>query len=215
MEISINFDSGTEELISDFSIRETVLEVVDRINNTELPLHTVKVCISENPVQIIPEIGSGGWTETPNKIWIYFDSANENFIEKPKERIMSAVAHEFGHAFREMKFPFPGTLLDDMVAEGIADHLDLEIVGGEGKPWSKALTGNEIEALFEKAGPLLGKRNHDHFTWFFGSEEHGIPKWTGYALGFDIVDKYLRKQNTHISKIIHLDSNEFLRTYGS
>ncbi len=30
-------------------------------------------------------------------------------------------------------------------------------------------------------------------AWFFGSDELGIPRWTGYSLGFKIVRGYLAR----------------------
>lgn len=210
----MGYTSETKDVILDTSIKEVILEAVDKINGTALPPHKVEVCISEDPRQVIPETGTGGWTENPSKVWIYFDSTNENFIKQPKERIMSAATHEFGHAFRELTVPFPGTLLDDVVAEGIADHLDLEIVGGDSKPWSHALNSDEIRIVYKKAEPLLDKRDHDHAAWFFGSKQQDIPEWAGYALGFDIVHRYLEKHSAYISDVIHLDSHEFLGTYN-
>jgi uncharacterized protein YjaZ len=210
MKCELIFEESTNGSSYLETIKESIDGVVEKINTTDLPEHSVEIRVAQDLNNTILETGSGGWTESPNKIWVYFDETNENFIDNPKEKISSAVAHEFGHAFRELKVPFPGTLLDDLVAEGLADHLDLALVSGEGKPWSHSLTSDEINTLMEKAKPILNRKDHDYFAWFMGSEEKGLPKWGGYSLGFFLVEQYLSKTNQSVIDAIHIPSEHFV-----
>jgi len=214
MKCRLIFEQSTRDSTFLEIIQSAVNDVVEEVNDTSLPEHSVEVRVAIDCENVIPETGSGGWTETPNKIWVYFDDTSKNFLKNPNERIRSAVAHEFGHAFRELEVPFPGTLLDDLVAEGLADHLDLALVGGEGKPWSHAVDRNGFVSLFSRAKVLFNERDYDYFGWFMGSEELKLPKWGGYSLGFDIVEKYLNKTNFSVVDAIHLESEKFIEDYS-
>ena len=46
--------------------------------------------------------------------------------------------------------------------------------------------------MFERAKKEYNNKNYNHYEWFFGSKEKKIPRWTGYALGFNLVAEYPR-----------------------
>jgi uncharacterized protein YjaZ len=88
-----------------------------------------------------------------------------------------------------------------MVNEGLADHFMVEVLNCEQTPWSSALTEEEIQQYMVRIKPLCrikhewtAEFNEKYFVpWFFGSTgTEPIPHWTGYSLGWRIVENYLK-----------------------
>lgn len=106
------------------------------------------------------------------------------------------LAHELAHAARVLRGPGIGnTLLDWLVAEGIADRF-----AGEAFPslppsaGDHALSTQQMIDLWGRALPRLRERQTLGRLrgWFAGRD--GIPRWTGYTLGYHIVSGYLERE---------------------
>jgi len=175
------------------------------------PVEDISVEIKEDSELVIPETGAGGYTPDSNTIFIYYDSNNMNLKKHLQDEIRSTVTHEFHHAIRNRAYNWKeDTLLGAMITEGLADHFDLEVNGGEQKPWSTALNDAEIEIFKKIAEPEFNSREYNHAEWFFGSEKRNIPKWTGYALGFKLVGDYLNKMGKRASELVAEPAEAFL-----
>ncbi len=99
-------------------------------------------------------------------------------------------AHEFHHVARSRGPGYGfGTLLEAMVSEGLADHFALELLGGPEPPYLLAFSAAQLEQWLARARPLFDSRTYGHDAWFFGTDPE-IPRWTGYALGFELVSGY-------------------------
>ena len=61
----------------------------------------------------------------------------------------------------------------------------------EPPPWTVALTQAQLADMGERASGEYDYPRYDHRAWFFGSDGTGIPRWTGYSLGFALVSEYL------------------------
>jgi uncharacterized protein YjaZ len=171
----------------------------------------VLVEIKEDPNKVILETGVGGYTPNSHTIFVYYDSTNKNFRENPREKIKSTVTHEFHHAVRNRTYNWKeDTLLGAMITEGLADHFDIEVNGGEPKPWSVVLKDVEIERIKVIANPEFNSREYNHSEWFFGSQERNIPRWAGYAIGFKLVDSYLKKSGKKASELVAEPAKSFL-----
>lgn len=171
----------------------------------------VLIEIQEDPSQVIPETGVGGFTPDSNTIFVYYDSNNPNFKDHFREEIKSTVMHEFHHAIRNRTYNWQeDTLLGAMITEGFADHFDIEVNVGKPKPWSVALSTAELEKVKEMAFLEFESREYNHSDWFFGSADRHIPKWAGYAMGFKLVDDYLRKTGKKASELVAEPANAFI-----
>ena len=171
----------------------------------------VSVEINEDPDQVIPETGVGGFTPDSHTIFVYYDSTNQNLKEKLQQEIKSTVTHEFHHAIRNRIFNWKeDTLLGAMITEGLADHFDIEVNGGQPKPWSIALNDDELEKVKGTATPEFNSREYNHDDWFFGSESRNIPKWAGYAIGFKLVGDYLKKIDKKASELVVEPASSFI-----
>lgn len=171
----------------------------------------VSVVVKEDAEQAIPETGVGGYTPDSHTIFVYYDSSHENLKKNLVAEIKSTVTHEFHHAIRNRTYNWEeDTLLGAMVTEGLADHFDIEVNGGTPKPWALALAGAEFERMKAMAALEFNSRTYNHADWFFGSEVRGIPKWTGYAIGFTLVGDYLQKTGKKASELALEPAESFL-----
>lgn len=165
---------------------------VDQIAQ-KIPITEVDVVIYDNPEGAIPEIGVGGYTPNSYLVFIYLDPQFSDFHNTITKELKRTSAHEMHHAIRWRNPGYGKTLLEALITEGLADHFDIEVNNESPEPWCTALSEEQIQDLLVKAKEEFNNKNYDHHAWFFGSAEKGIPRWTGYSLGFKLVESYLQK----------------------
>ena len=100
------------------------------------------------------------------------------------------------------------TLFDALITEGLADHFDREVNGGDPPPWSTSLSDAQREVWLKRAREEFGSTSYDHAAWFYG-KEGGQPKWTGYALGYHLVGEYLNRAKKKPSELVAAASSDF------
>lgn len=167
----------------------------------------IQVFVEENPDSVIPETGVGGYTPDSHKVLVYIDSNSQSLQKNLETEVRRTVIHEYHHAVRNRAVDWKtDTLLGAIVTEGLADHFDLEVNGGEPRPWSIALTNEQLDSFRSFAKCEYESRKYDHAAWFFGSEEKGIPRWAGYSLGFKIVGDYLSRTGKKASELVFAPS---------
>ena len=144
-------------------------------------------------------LGVGSRTTSDHSLLFYFDPKNPNF---KVEFVIRGLVHECLHPTRFRMPQWQLTLLECMITEGLADHFMIEVLGGEQPAWSRALTKNEIKQYMIKVRPILRIRhewtqefNEQFFLpWMlFGRKgDDPVPGWTGYTLGWQMVENYLK-----------------------
>lgn len=166
-------------------VRATLASVGDLI-----AVSGVGIRITAGPAYLIPEIGLGGRTNGTEEVVIAVDPEFADLDRTISEALFPLLAHELHHIARHREAGFSANLFEAMVMEGLADHFSIEVAGGDPPPWSVALTSEELEVWIEEAEEdwLAGPYNHD--AWFFGASSE-IPRWAGYSIGFDLVERYL------------------------
>lgn len=189
------------------SVEATLKEVEEHI-----VLPNLDVVVADNPTSAIPEIGVGGSSPTPHLIFISLDLSRNHKESFFTEMIRRTLVHECHHAARGTRFPFSSaTLLEAFVAEGLADHFDIEITDGTPYPWSTALDDDQIQTYFRKAqSEGLYSTEYSHANWFFGIGGE-IPRWAGYAIGFKLVADYLNETGQRASLLVYANPADFLR----
>jgi len=165
---------------------------------------TIKLAISS--VNILPVWGIGartisGFTDNHQveTVEIYYDPNNSNFRV---DLILRTLVHELHHVCRVRMPDFQLTLLECMVNEGLADHFMLEVLKCEITPFSSALTDEQIQQNIIRVKPFTRIKfeswtqefNDKYFVpWMFGrTGDDPIPHWTGYSIGWKIVENYIR-----------------------
>lgn len=190
-------------------IQKTIIEVLERIEE-KFKIPQLDILIDDDANSTIPETGVGGFTDS-NSIFIHIDP-NFKEIEKDLEvKIKRTFTHEFNHVIRNQYFPWDeATLLEAFITEGLADHFDIEINGGEPYPWSLALSKEEFVFYLNPNSEELFSKDFDYGTWFFGSNSPKIPKWAGYSIGFYLVKNYMHKTGKSASELVNVSAENFL-----
>jgi hypothetical protein len=141
---------------------------------------------------LIPQTGTFGETSPgTGRIAIGFGRTPQaSFSIIMKLWLPRTLSHEVDHSVRILAGPGCGpTLLEGIVCEGISSAFDMSAFPGTPNPWDRAISRTQECALWNKAQPLLG--NYDLYdAWMFG--QPGIPHWTGFTIGYDIVTGYRR-----------------------
>ena len=173
--------------------KKALKETIKRIEKS-FPINNLDVAIFDSPETAIPEFGMGGYTVNPNYITISVDPKNSNISKVYYEELIDTLAHEFHHVARWRTVGYGRTLLEAMITEGLADYFANEVTGRKGPHlWDNALDKRQIEYFLKKAEKDFNNKNYNHTTWFFGSKDKKIPKWTAYSLGYFLVGEYLKK----------------------
>jgi len=190
-------DSASTEIV------EGIRNIIPTVQKL-IPADSVTINLVTNSENILHVWGIGARTsgggDTGERVDIYFDPNHPNF---KIENIFRTLVHEMHHVARIRNPDFELTLLECMVNEGLADHFMIEVLNCEITPWSNALTEEQIQKniIRVRAKPLL-RIKHESWTtefsekyfdpWMFGrGGEDPIPHWTGYSIGWKIVENYL------------------------
>jgi hypothetical protein len=165
----------------------------------------VNVVIQRARNRVIADLGLVGLALDRARIRIMVDPDNPNFASSLAAGQFSRVlAHEFHHCLRHAGAGYGATLAEALVSEGLADHFDREIHGGEGQIWNHALKAEQWPVLLRRAAQSLRMPCYSHKLWFFGTRPdrttvaacgavgaNGYPRWAGYTIGYHLVGAYL------------------------
>ena len=163
-----------------------------------IPLDSIAINVAISKTNVLPFLGIGGRTnkdESGISINYYYDPDNPNF---KTESFINGLVHECHHASRLRMPDWKLTLLEVMIMEGLADHFMIEVTNCEQPQWSKALNRDEIKEYMIKAKPILFI-THNSWTkkideWLTSGRkgDDPIPVWTGYSIGWTIVENYFK-----------------------
>ena len=194
--------------MSNIEIKNIADPMFNKLKNLFL-IEDIQYVIEENSTKVIFETGVGGYAPDSHMIYIYFDSKNPNTNQNLEAKIKSTLSHEFHHAIRNRKFDWKkDTLLGAIITEGLADHFDIEINGGEPRIWNTALLEEQIQFYIKIIKEKGHIKDFKYEEWFFGTKE--IPKWAGYTIGFKLVEEYIKKTNKKASELVWEKSECFI-----
>ncbi|WP_152045904.1 DUF2268 domain-containing putative Zn-dependent protease [Aureimonas psammosilenae] len=155
--------------------------------------HSVDVLIKQSKWGIIPELGLGGSCYEAHLVTIAVAPASENFAASMRNGDFgSTLAHELHHPLRHASTGYGATLGEAIVSEGLADHFATEVTGCKQPMWSNA-AGLGLDVV-DQAKQELERVDYDHPAWFFG--RGSLPRWAGYAIGWELVSAYLARHPT-------------------
>jgi uncharacterized protein YjaZ len=130
-------------------------------------------------------------------------------------RLPLALAHELAHCAR-MRLGYHTNALAEVVAfEGLADHVAVELCGGPPGPWSHSRTPRELARLLRRARATGWTKPVDPDAWQLGSRPQRLRRWAAYALGWEMVRRYLaRHPGKRASQLAGTSSMVLLRGAG-
>jgi uncharacterized protein YjaZ len=193
MALNISILSSSLDLKPHAKRLRLISKSVERKVKKVLPEGEIDVVFYDNPEGTIKEIGGiGGFTPVANTVFISLNPRAKHFAQSLESELPYTLAHELHHAARFRTPIQKETLLEAMISEGLADHFALAVTK-RGKPmvWCTALTSQQKKSVLVRAKKEWNLERYDHAAWFYGPTPVKIPRWAGYALGYDLVGKYL------------------------
>lgn len=166
-----------------------------------MPINELYIRVIEDPQIIIPEIGLGGFNPDAHEVLLAINTGFPDLDRTLDENLIPLLAHEIHHAKRRRSVGYGVTLLEAIVSEGLADHFSTELTGKEPPPWSTALPGEDLHQWIDTARDSWDQP-YEHEAWFFGTDP-AIPRWTGYAIGYAIVQDYLTNHPGSLPSALH------------
>lgn len=155
-----------------------------------LPITGVTITLRPDPAQAIAGYGAGGVTPDARTVHLFLDPSFPTLDEVIAQRLGPLLAHELHHAIRWRNPGYGATLFEAMISEGLADHFAVETLGVPAPPWSDGFGRDSTAYYLALARPEFDSRSYDHSAWFFDTSPT-LPRWTGYTLGFRLVETYL------------------------
>ena len=180
-------------------IQKTVEQNVKKISKI-LSIKKAKVAIKEveaDKKYIYKDLGGvGGYCPNSHTVQISIDFDHSKFKKQSSFLIVSTLAHELYHtAQRQAGINIShGTFLECLWSEGLADYFSYKFTGKK-TIWLKKLNESEYSRLIKKAQNIFSQKMTDRLydDWFLkGSHHKNLSRWTGYALGFEMIKRYLK-----------------------
>lgn len=173
----------------------------------------VTIRVSVDASQTIPGVGVGGYTRGTGDVDLYIVAYPDGLRRELEDWLPRTVAHELHHSSRIRTGPGYGpSLADALVAEGLADRFaDSVFPKARAAPWDHSLSRAEELSAWKGAQPMLyTPGGYVHSIWFFDGGE--LPRWTGYSLGYDLVEPYLRAHRSS-QAAVHVPTRRVLAAF--
>ncbi|MFS0824707.1 DUF2268 domain-containing protein [Bacillus sp. 1P02SD] len=118
-------------------------------------------------------------------------SFNEDLLEY-------SVAHEYHHTIymESGNVNWENTLLDSIILEGKADTFAKSLYPNINIPWIEPLSNQKEEEVWEHLKENLMSKDRTIKGDYFENPNKGIPRWTNYKIGYQIVNSFLEKNPT-------------------
>lgn len=179
------------------NLPQVVADALGRINAL-LPGPPTPITVTYGGSHLIPQTGTNGETNPASGvIAIVFGPTPQVSVSTiMKLWLPRTFSHEIDHSVRILAGPGAGvSLLEEIISEGISSAADSAAFPGPPDPWDRAISRSQECALWKKAQPLLGQPGQPllgqsglYDDWMFGAP--GIPHWTAFTIGYDIVTDY-------------------------
>lgn len=159
--------------------------------------------------------GVNGYTPESGTIFLFLDyntAWDGNFFKG----IEGGLAHEYNHSVRFFYFSIDDfqTLRDAIVNEGLAENFQMNTFDLSPSPWVEVLDRKGSKEIFNKVQDNLDSSDYGLYKdLFFGSDDY--PLWAGYAVGYHLVNDFLRnKGDDDWSAIMETNSEVIVKESG-
>ncbi|WP_142354040.1 DUF2268 domain-containing protein [Fredinandcohnia onubensis] len=109
-----------------------------------------------------------------------------------------SVAHEYHHTIymEGENVNWKNTLLDSIIHEGKADTFAKSLYPDINIPWIEPLSAQTEKEVWKNLEDDLWSIDSLIINDYFGNPNKGIPHWTNYKIGYQIVNSFLEKNPT-------------------
>ncbi|WP_156291659.1 DUF2268 domain-containing protein [Oceanobacillus salinisoli] len=157
--------------------------------------------------KIIREFNGKSGLAFKDKLFLFISDHNT------KDEIRALFTHEYNHVCRlahSQKIEGNFTLLDTIVLEGLAENAVHERLGKKHlAAWTSYYSIPKLKMLWEdivKPNKDVSINSRKHNQILYGLQLY--PKMTGYAVGFYIVETYLKEHHLEVKNLLKMDSKK-------
>lgn len=134
------------------------------------------------------------------------------------EKLSYVLAHEYHHVAYLAKRDFSQTLLERVVAEGLADDFASRLFPDQGAPWMSQEFPLTIDQEIRAYNYLVEPKDEDNFRANDGHNRYlqgnlpdeTMPSYTGFAIAYRLVQGFLSSQKISISSLLEMDPRDIL-----
>ncbi|MCZ6362916.1 DUF2268 domain-containing putative Zn-dependent protease [Vibrio parahaemolyticus] len=154
--------------------------------------------------------GLGGYALSEHRVELLVDCSRSDIDEVIETELLEVLAHELHHALR-LSFHMPtGTLLQQLIMEGLACHFEHSVTNGKPSSLFKDLANYDWRFGLEQMHHLLETTDFSLDKLFLGSHPKEFPKYAGYWIGYNLVAEYARANNATEVEMVGLNASCFL-----
>jgi uncharacterized protein YjaZ len=163
--------------------------------------------------------GYTGFGAIPGWIMIVYGAPDEENLK----RVEACTVHELHHNLFGAAFPgnpMIATVGEYMIGEGLAESFSAELYGEDMiGPWVTGFDDSKLEqtkAIFRKALNVTGfdkVRSYifgDVISQQAGRDTVGVPLYAGYALGYRVVQQYLKRTGKTVPQATFVPAQEII-----
>lgn len=188
---------------------ETLQTCIRKANEAQLNVNAESITFGlyvADPMKLELQKGYTGFGGIPGYMIVTIFPNDYNL-----PRIPAVIAHEFHHNIRFSYFDWDYgnvTVGDYLVIEGLAESFAQELYGSEQLgPWVTSMDKEELVYVTEVIGDALDVKGFAEVSsYMFGDEVAskegyqpvGLPFCAGYAVGYEVVQSFMRKTNKSI-----------------
>ena len=169
----------------------------------------IDILVTNRISMIVPENGAGGYTFSADFIRINIDDKKAT-----KNLISENVVHELCHAARWGKNgEWIKSLFDGLIFEGLACIFEADFAKDKSEKTLFIKTvierdDKENEKILAQVHDKLDSNEYNYDEIFFNGNDE-LPRWSGYSLGYYLVNKYLEKNSKKIEEAFADKYNDF------
>ncbi len=152
----------------------------------------------------------GGYALSEHRVELLVDCSRSDIDEVIETELLEVLAHELHHALRLSIHMPTGTLLQQLIMEGLACHFEHSVTNGKPSSLFKDLANYDWRFGLEKMSHLLETTDFSLDKLFLGSHPKEFPKYAGYWIGYNLVAEYARANNATEVEMVGLNASCFL-----
>lgn len=205
--------------------KETLQTCMKKANEAQLKVNAESITFGlyvADPMKLELQKGYTGFGGIPGYIMVTIFPNDYNL-----PRIPAVIAHEFHHNIRFSYFDWDYgnvTVGDYLVIEGLAESFAQELYGSEQLgPWVTSMDKEELAYSIEVIGNALDVKGFAEVSsYMFGDEVAskegyqpvGLPFCAGYAVGYEVVQSFMKKTNKSIYEATLSSTDDIIEHCG-
>ncbi|WP_017726921.1 DUF2268 domain-containing protein [Halalkalibacterium ligniniphilum] len=157
------------------------------------------------------------WKQLGGKMGVSFADKILLFVhgDLEEEQIQALVTHEYHHSCRIVKTnerEETMSLLESIVMEGLAEKAVYEEIGSQAlASWTAYYPSEQIDRLWQIVRNNLTLKGREAHHIFLYGDGRRIPQWTGYFLGYQLIDSVVKKdKNLTTTLMLPLSAKKLL-----